>query len=535
MVEGSISLERKYAAMSGEQILIVDDGKENRDFIVEYVLEPNGFVPLVARDGLEGLEMARQYHPDLILLDLQMPRMDGLQVLDALNAEQLDIPVILMTFHGSEEIAVEVYRRGVRDYVKKPYTVEEMYEAIDRSLTEVRLRREKNQLTERLIKANTELNQRVRELNVLYGIGKSVATLMDMTSLLQRMAEAAAELTSSEESGVFLVEDGQVHCKAIYRQADQRIYLMDEIRHDPLAMEAIQTGQVVVRTDEQLASERRSNPSAPTAAMAAPLVLAKHSVGALVVKNLSSGARSFTRNDGALLSALADYAAIALQNATHIARQEDSHIHQTLRRSVVTDVYQQVLADPDALSPRGERRELSIVSAGIDGHLAFVQKAPPEQIVSLLNNYLALAANIIFKHQGTVNQLSGDTISAIFNAPVVQADYIQRTVTTALALQHQVKKINEQRGGGWSFRIGLHVGEAVVGYFGLNRSMVYSAIGEAVVMVEQVQNAAKPGQILVSEAVARHIANVAKLRQAGELPANGMRVYEILGIKTGDS
>lgn len=129
--------------MAGERILIVDDGRENRDFIVEYVIQPNGFVPLIARDGQEGLQLALQERPDLILLDLQMPKLNGLEVLEHLMAAEANIPVILMTFHGSEEIAVEVYRLGVRDYVKKPYTVEEMTAAIERSLTEVRLRKKK--------------------------------------------------------------------------------------------------------------------------------------------------------------------------------------------------------------------------------------------------------------------------------------------------------------------------------------------------------------------------------------------------------
>ncbi|HLA43060.1 MAG TPA: response regulator, partial [Aggregatilineales bacterium] len=297
--------------MAGERILIVDDGKENREFIVEYVLEPNGFEPLVARDGLEGLEMARQYHPDLILLDLQMPRMDGMQVLDALNAEQLDIPVILMTFHGSEDIAIEVYRRGVKDYVKKPYTVEEMYDAIDRSMTEVRLRREKDQLTERLIKANAELNQRVRELNVLYGIGKSVTALMDIEQLMSKVSEAAARLTSCEESSVFLLEPGgELRLKAVSRQADQRTYTVDELRHDDLAMRTIQTHDMVVLSEEESAALRRNNASAPSTAIAVVLMIAENPVGALVVKNFSTGARMFTRNEGALLSALSDYAAI---------------------------------------------------------------------------------------------------------------------------------------------------------------------------------------------------------------------------------
>src|SRR5215207_6949111 len=131
--------------------------------------------------------MALKHHPDLILLDLQMPRMNGIQVLKTLSSRQIDIPVVLMTFHGSEEIAVEVYRLGVRDYVKKPYTVEEMTGAIERSLTEVRL-----------LQANRDLQVRLKELDVLYTVGKSVTELTNMNELLPRIVDAASHIAQAE-------------------------------------------------------------------------------------------------------------------------------------------------------------------------------------------------------------------------------------------------------------------------------------------------------------------------------------------------
>jgi DNA-binding response OmpR family regulator len=205
--------------LAGERILVVDDGQENREFVVDYILRPSGFDPLVARDGLEGVEMALKHRPDLILLDLQMPRMNGIQVLKTLASKQVDIPVILMTFHGSEEIAVEVYRLGVRDYVKKPYSVDEMMQAINRSLTETRLRREKEALTERLIQANREMQLRLQELNVLYGVGKHVAGLVDMSQLLPTVVEAATQVTQAEEGYIYLVHKDRLLCLAQKRKS----------------------------------------------------------------------------------------------------------------------------------------------------------------------------------------------------------------------------------------------------------------------------------------------------------------------------
>jgi adenylate cyclase len=149
--------------MAGEKILVIDDGKENREFVIDYVLKPAGYDTIQARDGVEGLQLARNEHPDLILLDLQMPKMNGIQVLEAMRAEAMTIPVILMTFYGTEEVAVDVFRLGVRDYVKKPYTIDEMLSAIDSCLSDTRIQREKEALTSRLLSANRELHGRLRD------------------------------------------------------------------------------------------------------------------------------------------------------------------------------------------------------------------------------------------------------------------------------------------------------------------------------------------------------------------------------------
>ena len=162
--------------MSDIRVLVIDDSREMRDFVIEYVLEPNGYTVIVATDGAEGLRLALKETVDLILLDLEMPRMNGFEVLDGLRARRSQVPVILMTSHGSESIAVEVFHKGVRDYVIKPFTVEQMLGAIEQALTAVRLQREKETLTTRLVQAKRQLEQRLREFDTLYHVGKSVTS-----------------------------------------------------------------------------------------------------------------------------------------------------------------------------------------------------------------------------------------------------------------------------------------------------------------------------------------------------------------------
>lgn len=208
--------------MAGERVLVVDDSLVYRDLLVNHVLTPNGYEPLTAKDGEAGLHTAQQKVPDLIIMDMQMPGMTGIQVLEALHEAGNEIPVIMMTLHGSEDLAVRAFRLGVKDYVIKPFDMEEMLVAMDKALTEVRLRRERDALTRTL----------------------------------------EAVLTNTKE-GILLVEDGEAESVVLANHAVREAFNMDDVMGQPLA-EALH--------DEILADVfQRAKDSAETAHAEIPL------------------------------------------------------------------------------------------------------------------------------------------------------------------------------------------------------------------------------------------------------------------------
>jgi two-component system NtrC family sensor kinase len=141
--------------MANETILIVDDQSEIVHFLTHYCLEPLGYNTLSAHDGEKGLKSAVDHRPDLIMLDMNMPRMTGIEMLPELRQTDCVAPVIFMTIYGSEQIAVEAFRLGVRDYLSKPFTVDEVQNSVNRALRESRLAREKEQLKNNLMAAET--------------------------------------------------------------------------------------------------------------------------------------------------------------------------------------------------------------------------------------------------------------------------------------------------------------------------------------------------------------------------------------------
>jgi two-component system NtrC family sensor kinase len=303
--------------MANEKVLIIEDRRENLVFLANQVLRPAGYQVLAAADGEAGLQKALSEDPDLIIMDFRMPKMNGIDVLRALGKAGKGIPVIITTFHGSEELAIEAFRLGAKDYLIKPYEVEQMLEAIDRALAaQRRFRQEKRALEVDVAQANKQLERRVKELHILSGIGKAVTSLHQVEVILQRIVEAATFVTGAQEAFLMLIEEdtGEMHMRAVqgmdkkYRRFRQKV-------DDSVAGQVVRSGRPV-RIGRDKKGERHEVMTGYLVGelLNVPLKVREKVIGVLGVDNVA-GQEGFAENDEYLLSALADYAAIALDNA----------------------------------------------------------------------------------------------------------------------------------------------------------------------------------------------------------------------------
>ena len=511
--------------MAGERILVIDDAPQAREFAAEYVLKPNGFEVMLARDGAEGIRLALHSPPDLIILDYEMPKMNGLEVLRALSARNLAIPVILSTAHGSEQFAVEVFRLGARDYLTKPYQVEEMLAAIDHALTEVRLKRERDDLVARLLESNRSLEERVRELHALYGIGKSVTALLDHEGLLNRIVEAAQFVTGAQSSAIHLLNgDGRQ-----LRTAAIRGVCEDDVRAPVETM-----ARVVVRT---------IRPAASGTGIVAPLLVGGRLIGTLDIANRAGAARPFTDHDKHLLQALADYAAIAIENARLFRELEASkerekeHIRHLFERYVAPQVVERLIANPDMGMLGGARQHITALFADVRGYSTLAEHVPPESLVRILNYHFDLAARAVLAEEGTLDKFMGDAVLAFFNAPLIQPDHVLRAARAALAMQRVIVEEGSRlpQAARLSFGIGMATGEAVVGNIGSSRLMNYTVIGDCVNLARRLQENARGGQILVDGWTIHTLQDRVRVQPLGEMNVKGRSsptpVFELVGLK----
>lgn len=125
--------EKQVTAMA--TILIIEDENHLRHDVSE-LLGFSGFTTLEAEDGLAGIRLAEEYLPDLILCDITMPGMDGLQVLEHLRANALTaaIPFVFLTARAEGDLRQTLRRAGANDYLAKPFTLDQLHEVIERNL-----------------------------------------------------------------------------------------------------------------------------------------------------------------------------------------------------------------------------------------------------------------------------------------------------------------------------------------------------------------------------------------------------------------
>jgi diguanylate cyclase (GGDEF)-like protein len=324
--------------MTGETILIVDDDMRNVEFLRDSLLLPSGYTTLCATDGAEAVRLALADHPDLILLDLQMPKMDGFQVLETLKKEGVEIPAILITAHGSENIAAHAFRLGVRDYFPKPFKVAEIMEAVDKSLTEARLRKEKKLLAERVEMVNRQLEQRLKELSILYGISKAVASVLDLDTLLIRVVEAARYVIGAAQTSLFLLdeENDKLILGAVQTSDDPRARVPRQSTDDSLVRQVVTTGRATI-----LRVPRSQGRDQSWLVLAVPLKVREKAIGALCASR-ADGSVPFSDHDRYLLSALGDFAAVSIDNARlHESTQrelaERIHAEEAVRRLAYHD------------------------------------------------------------------------------------------------------------------------------------------------------------------------------------------------------
>ena len=206
-----------------------------------------------------------------------------------------------------------------------------------------------------------------------------------------------------------------------------------------------------------------------------------------------------------------------------------------LERMVSPAVIDQI--NLDSLQIGGKHADITILFADIRGFTSFSEKQSPEELVAVLNHYLAAAAEAVLSEEGTVDKFLGDAVMAWFNAPLPQPDHTLRAVKAALHLRTAVQSLHAKLPpeGQLSFGVGIHYGDVVLGLIGTERRVEYTAIGDSVNTTKRIQENAAKDQILISHEAYRKVKDQIEVRPYGPMQVKGrsepVEVYEVIGLK----
>ncbi len=309
--------------MSHEVILVVDDNRQISEFLSKTLLPGLGYEVLVARDANSAKKIVKQRNAklDLMLLDLQLPDLTGLELLRHLDKDGHHIPTILMTGHGSEQVAAEAFRLGVHDYLSKPLDESLLTSAITRALSESRLQREK-------VVLNSQLEDQVEWLTSLSKVGQSVTSTLDLGEVLVRIVEAGVLLTKAEEGFLALLDkvSGLLYLRAVKNMDEDSIKPLRIPITDSLVGQVMKSKRPLRATQPSLKAPLKVSTGYLVHSLLHVPILSKGvPLGVLSVTNRKNDT-PFLEKDEQVLSSLADYAAVALENADLYdkARQEIS-------------------------------------------------------------------------------------------------------------------------------------------------------------------------------------------------------------------
>jgi adenylate cyclase len=417
-------------------------------------------------------------------------------------------------------------------------------EAILKSLNEIR--GYYNQYHEKLLEA-----EKVKEIaSTLCEVGKIINFVFDLNVLLNLLMDLAIKILQARRGFIMLHDQDSNALKVkvarnMGGEADTtKAYGISQ----SIAWQSFKEGQLIntedATKDERFMAQESVISYAIGSVICVPLVSKEKEKMGIIYLDNPAAHKKFDRDDVEFMISFANQAAIAIENAQLYAKvQEEEVIRTRLLRFFSPNVVGRIMSDEKTVSLGGENRIATILFSDIRGFTSLTERLQALTSVEVLNDFLSSMSEEVFKQEGTLDKYIGDCVMAIFGAPVSHDDDALRAIKAALGMKQRVSQLKDH----WrdkldvSMRemfeigIGIHTGEVIAGNIGSIKRLEYTVVGTAVNLASRLENAAKPGQILISRstyACTREFIEVKKLPPVQlKNISRPTEVYEVVGLR----
>jgi len=337
------------------RILVVDDERVIREILAEF-LTLEGFSVNTVEDGEKALTELRLRPYDLLITDLKMPRLSGLQLLEKIEAERLGVLTVLMTGFGTVETAIEAMKKGAYDYLLKPFKVEEVIHVVERALYRQRLQAE---------------NIRLREALTIYKVSEAIALSHDIERILDVVLRAAIDEVKADIATLHLRDPRSGHYEERVKIVASNANPNNALPSPAFGVMTEQfTSGVPIVAHGGKASRFFSENAAPAdlaSFVAVPLQVRGNMVGVLNVFSFTQG-KKFDEGHRKMLAVLASRAASAIENARLYGELVASNEDLVKANLSLEEMFQQTVAgfaqalEESDLYTRGHSERVAVYS-----------------------------------------------------------------------------------------------------------------------------------------------------------------------------
>lgn len=396
-----------------------------------------------------------------------------------------------------------------------------------------------------------DLRRKAKMLELLYEMSRSIGTVFDLKEIFDRAtdlifrgspADRVVALLADETLDGKILDYSLVPVSARTRDA-KMAELTDSMTISRTITQKVMREKVALlsqdaKTDAQFLGAESIVSQGVRSTICAPLITESNVHGVIYADRLDPFA-AFTPDHLELISAVAAQTAVTVETVKahkRLAREEVARANYS--RFMPEYVVKQLLDNPNSFSLGGVNQTVTVLFADIRGFTALSEHEKPEKVVTMLNRYFSLMSDIIFEHGGTLDKYIGDGLMAIFGAPTASEEDALNAVKAAVTMQKRLSGLNDElRSEGFgqiSIGIGLHTGEALIGYIGSDKRSEYTAIGDTVNLASRLESNAAGGQILMSEATAAASGNLIPVNQREPLTVkNRVQPVKVLEVRWG--
>jgi adenylate cyclase len=344
-----------------------------------------------------------------------------------------------------------------------------------------------------------------RKLQLLLDIAKELSRQTDLGRLADKVVSLTFQMMSVDRVALMTMGSGGELVPRVWRsRVDAPVGSWRVPRS--IARKAVEDRVAVLIENPPAADPAASGPEIQTvhSALCAPLLGGQGDVLGIIYLDNVDGTQFFTEEDLDFLTAFSGMVAVAIENSRLVehARQE-AVVLSNFQRYFAPDLARQIAGERGEIQAGGSKRWVVVLFSDIRGFTSLSEEMSPDEIANLLTEYFTEMVEIVFEHGGTLDKFIGDSLMALWGAPLSRQDDADRAIEAAVDMQRALARLNAD----WARRgrrpisvgVGINVGEVFAGNIGSDRRLEYTVIGDAVNTAARLCAGAGPGEILIAE------------------------------------